>query len=194
MTNVTAQHPQQANEIQQLRIKLTQVQEELTQVQEELARTQARIHAGNQHIFTLNFSSGQIAVLEVRGASDQEAARAIACKAIPNCRYEVVDGDQSAGRAMIFYEWCSSAAQECQPLYQHYKEVEEAEEAPLQVGDAVSFPVAKHGEYTGSTGIIAGPVYPDPFDQMPVCLVHVRGNEPSIVFAVSDLVREEKRV
>ncbi len=83
---------------------------------------QAAEAAKHRHVFTLTFPGGQIAPLEVRGAADQEAARAIARTAFKQCRYEVIDGDQTNGHAECFHLWCSTAAQLAQPLHQYQAE------------------------------------------------------------------------
>jgi hypothetical protein len=58
----------------------------------------------------------------------------------------------------------------------------------FHVGDVVSLPVAKYNEHSGTIGTVAGQVHHDPFDQTPICLVHVLGDiGPAIMFAVSDL-------
>lgn len=90
---------------------LATLQSELAQVQSELARTWARVRASHRHTFTLTFAGGQVALLEVRGAANQEEARTIACTAITRCQYTVTDGDQTGGRAHIFYYCCSIQAQ-----------------------------------------------------------------------------------
>jgi hypothetical protein len=96
--------------------------------------------ASNRHVFTLTFPGGQIAVLEVRGAADQEAASAIAQQAVRQRRtisqsgeqvetpinYTVADGDATRGRAELFYYWCSAAAQERQPLHTHHHQEAQA--------------------------------------------------------------------
>jgi hypothetical protein len=65
---------------------------------------------------------------------------------------------------------------------------ESQETKPLCVGDVVSLPAPRHNEYSGTIGTVAGQVYPDPSDQVSVCLVSVRGDiGPHMVFAVSDL-------
>jgi hypothetical protein len=65
--------------------------------------------ANNSHTFTLTFRRGELAILEVRGAADQETARAIAGSAFSNCQYTITDGDQTNGRAEYFYSWCREA-------------------------------------------------------------------------------------
>lgn len=55
----------------------------------------------------------------------------------------------------------------------------------LNVGDVVTLPPSRH--YEGTSGIVASQVYPDPFDSVPICLVHMPDGGPAIVFAVSDL-------
>lgn len=59
----------------------------------------------SHYTFTLVFPQGEIAVLEVRGASDQEQARTLACGAFPSCVYTVTDGDVANGHAEYFYTW-----------------------------------------------------------------------------------------
>lgn len=115
MTPVLIAPTTHAQERARLLDAITTLQAELDQVQIELARVRARIHASNQNIFTITFIGGQIGLLDVRGASDIEEARAIARTAFKNCQYTTVDGDQSGGHAAYFYLWCSSAAQEMQP-------------------------------------------------------------------------------
>ncbi len=58
----------------------------------------------------------------------------------------------------------------------------------LRVGSMVSLPAARHGEYTGTIGTIAGQVYIQSPGALPVCPVHI-GTEggPTLVFPVSDL-------
>jgi hypothetical protein len=94
--------------------------------------------AARTDTFTLTFPGGQIAILEVRGATDQEAARAIAQQAVRHRRrinqrgetietpinYTVTDGDATNGHAELFYYWCSAAAQECQPRHPRQPEEE----------------------------------------------------------------------
>ena len=115
MTPVLIAPTTYAQERARLLDTIATIKVELDHVQIELARVRARIHASNQNIFTLTFAGGQIALLDVRGASDIEEARALACAAFKHCEYIVVDGDQSGGHAAYFYLWCSSAAQEMQP-------------------------------------------------------------------------------
>ena len=98
-----------------LRCSIALLQIESAEVQVELARVRARCNAYNRNVFTITFIGGQIALLDVRGASNIEDARAIARTAFKNCQYPVVDGDQSGGHAAYFYLWCSSAAQGMQP-------------------------------------------------------------------------------
>ncbi len=111
--------PVHATTYAQERVRLLEIiatlQAELDQVKTELARVRAKAQANNQNIFTLTFIGGQIALLDVRGASNIEEARALAGTAFKNCQYRVVDGDQSGGQSAYFYLWCSSAAQEMQP-------------------------------------------------------------------------------
>ena len=57
-------------------------------------------------LFTLVFAGGQVALLTVYGASDQEQARSIASTAIKNCQYTVVDGDHTGGNVHCFFSWC----------------------------------------------------------------------------------------
>jgi hypothetical protein len=93
--------------------------------------------AANVHTFTLIFPGHRLAVLEVRGAASQDEARAVACEALPPCSYEVVDGDQTAGRAEIFYSWCSAEAQERQPVLHHQpRQMQQATTARSQEQEA----------------------------------------------------------
>ncbi len=85
-------------------------------------RQATEVAKNHRHVFTLTFPGGQVAPLEVRGAADQEAARTIAATAFKQCRYEVVDGDQTQGHAEYFHLWCSAAAQVAQPLHQYQAE------------------------------------------------------------------------
>lgn len=91
--------------------EIAHLQTELTRVQGELARTWARVHASNKHTFTLTFAGGQVALLEVGGAANQEEAHAIAHHAIKGCQYTVTDGDTTNGYAHCFSYWCSIEAQ-----------------------------------------------------------------------------------
>jgi hypothetical protein len=95
------------------------------------------------HIFTLHFKAGEIAVLEVRGAADQDSARQVAQQAIKHRRhiglhgevieepisYTVSDGDTTGGRTEHFYLWCSAAAQEQQPHPAHSLKAQRRREA-----------------------------------------------------------------
>lgn len=117
MTPVLIAPTTYAQERARLLDAIATIQVELDQVQVELARVRARIHASNQNTFTITFIGGQIALLDVRGASDIEEARDLAHAAFKNCQYTTVDGDQSGGHAAYFYLWCSSAAQEMQPYH-----------------------------------------------------------------------------
>ncbi len=78
---------------------------------EERPRVHASRGTENKHLFTLTFAHGEVALLDVRGAVDQEQARAIACDAIKRCQYSVTDGDQTGGNAHYFYSWCSVEVQ-----------------------------------------------------------------------------------
>ncbi len=77
-----------------------------------------RLSASNRHLFTITFPTfpgPTIALLEVRGAANQENARALAWKAFKHCRYAVEDDDQTGGHSQYFYTfhtWASAAAQE----------------------------------------------------------------------------------
>jgi hypothetical protein len=95
----------------------TTAQQGAQQQQAKAAGTQTTA-ADRKDMFTLIFPGHLLAVLEVRGASSQDEARTVACEALPQCSYEVVDGDQTAGQAEIFYSWCSAEAQERQPHHQ----------------------------------------------------------------------------
>lgn len=105
MTTLTMLTTRQEEERARLRGDIAAMQAELAQVQAELARCRARISANNQHLFTLTFVGGQVALLEVRGAANQEQAHTIACNAIKRCRYVVTEGDQTGGNAHSFYYW-----------------------------------------------------------------------------------------
>ena len=56
-------------------------------------------------LFTLTFRGGQIALLNVYGASTKQEARGIAESVIKNACYTVVDGDYAGGKAHCFYYW-----------------------------------------------------------------------------------------
>lgn len=73
--------------------------------------------AKNSHTFTLSFKRGEIALLEIRGAENIEQARLIASTAIAHCFYGFMDGCQVRGHVAIFYLWCSTAAQQHQPIH-----------------------------------------------------------------------------
>ena len=107
MTTLTATMTRQDQERARLLSEIAHLQTELTQVWVELAQTWARVRAYNKHTFTLTFAGGQIALLEVCGAANQEDAYSIACTAITRCQYSVTDGDQTQGRAHTFYYWCN---------------------------------------------------------------------------------------
>jgi len=54
--------------------------------------------------FTLIFASGAVALLELRGASqNDEQAQAQARTLLPGCEYDIQPGDQSNGHAFCFY-------------------------------------------------------------------------------------------
>jgi len=114
MTTLLAHTTTYAQERARLLDAIATLQGELAQVQTELARVHARIHATHQNNFKITFAGGQVALLDVRGAANQEEAHTIACTAFKHCEYTVVDGDQSGGHAASFSLWCSSAAQEMQ--------------------------------------------------------------------------------
>lgn len=78
MSTLTMQMTSQDQERERLLHDIAVMQMELAQVQAELARCWARVHATNRHTFTLTFQRGEVALLEVRGAADQDQARAIA--------------------------------------------------------------------------------------------------------------------
>ncbi len=60
-------------------------------------------------------------------------------------------------------------------------------EQALHVGEMVSIPASRHGEYAGTIGTVASKVFPNPFDSTPICLVDVlEGHGPALVFAVSE--------
>jgi len=67
--------------------------------------TEATVAHRPSSTFTLIFPDRAIAVLNVHGANNQDEARAIACGVLPGYCYEVKDGDQSQGRAAVFFEW-----------------------------------------------------------------------------------------
>ncbi len=105
MTTLTQTITRQEEERARLRGDIATMQTELAQVQAELARCWARVSANNRHLFTLTFAGGQVALLDVRGAADQDQAHTIACNAIKRCRYVVTEGDQTGGNAHYFYYW-----------------------------------------------------------------------------------------
>ena len=87
------------------------LQERLARVRAELTHARATLFARNIHRFTLTFVGGQVALLEVRGAADDEQARILAANAIKHCHYMVTDGDTTYGQAQYFYYWCSLESQ-----------------------------------------------------------------------------------
>ena len=111
MSTLIATMTRQDQERARLLDVIARLQTEIAQVQAEIARTWARVSAYNRHTFTLTFVGGQVALFEVRGATNQEQARTIASQAIKTCSYSVTDGDQTGGNAHCFYYWCSSEAQ-----------------------------------------------------------------------------------
>jgi len=70
------------------------------------SQQQSQPVAPSAHTFTLVFAGGQMALLTVYRASDQEQARSIASTAIKNCQYTVVDGDHTGGNVHCFFSWC----------------------------------------------------------------------------------------
>ncbi|GCE32215.1 hypothetical protein KDA_76990 [Dictyobacter alpinus] len=68
-----------------------------------------------EQTFTLIFPRGEIAVLQVIGVMSQQEGRAIAASVLPDCTYEVKEGDISGGHAFCFYSWASAQAQEQDP-------------------------------------------------------------------------------
>lgn len=80
------------------------------------------------HTFTLFFPDERLTVLEIRGAANQDCARAIAELSIRHRRtinlrgdqietslnYAVIDGDCSCGRAASYCSWTCDE-EECQP-------------------------------------------------------------------------------
>ena len=110
MTTVLIPPAIYAQERARLLGEITRLQTDLAQVRVELARTWARVHALNKHTFTLTFAGGQVALLEVCGAANQEEARTLASHAIKTCSYSVIDGDQTGGNAHCFSYWCRSDA------------------------------------------------------------------------------------
>ena len=111
MTTFTQTTMRQDEERAHLLCEIARLQGELARVRAEIARARVRLFATNRHTFTLTFAGGQVALLEVRGAADQEEARTIAQNAITTSRYTVTDGDTTGGRAHYFYCWCSAEAQ-----------------------------------------------------------------------------------
>ena len=107
MSTLTPTMTHQDQERARLLDVIARLQTEIAQVRVELAQTWARVRAYNKHTFTLTFVGGQIALLEVCGAANQEDAHSIACTAITRCQYSVTDGDQTQGRAHTFYYWCN---------------------------------------------------------------------------------------
>jgi len=112
MTPLTMQTTQQDQERAQLLENIAALQIEFAQVQTELAQTWARVYADNTHLFTLTFPHGEVALLDIRGATNHEQAYAIACNAIKTCHYMVTEGDTTNGQAQYLSYWCSSEAQE----------------------------------------------------------------------------------
>ena len=124
MTTASHQTTNQAQERARLLNAIVRLQAEIAQVQLETAQTWAQVHADNRHLFTLTFMGGEVALLEVRGAEDQEKARLLAHNAITRCSYTVTDGDQTNGNAHCFYYWYSIEAQERSPRRVLGQEVE----------------------------------------------------------------------
>jgi len=108
MSTLTPTMTRQEQERARLLSEIAHLQNDLTQVRVELARTWARVHASNRHTFTLTFVGGQVALLEVCGAANQDEARTLASHAIKRCQYSVTDGDMTNGHAHCFYYWCRS--------------------------------------------------------------------------------------
>lgn len=95
--------------------KIQHLHSELTQAETELAKIQTRLSAKNVHLFTLTFPGPRVALLEVRGAANEDRARALAWSAFKDCFYQVADGDQTGGHSQYFYTfhaWASAASQE----------------------------------------------------------------------------------
>lgn len=114
VTRVEAEAKQQ-READRLERELAAVQAEIVAVSAELAKVEARIFADNVHFFTIvfpTFPGPTVALLEVRGAANQESARAIARSCFKDCRYAITDGDYTNGQAAYLYTWASAAAQE----------------------------------------------------------------------------------
>ncbi len=90
-------------------------QPDVTICHQQVNSTETETTAANQPdcTFTLIFPDGAIAVLKVHGASSQDEARAIACGVLPGYCYEVKDGDQSKGRAAVFFEWTCTQEKGC---------------------------------------------------------------------------------
>ena len=63
------------------------------------------------HTFTLVFKGGAMVVLRVHGAKSVDDARAFACGILPNCSYEVRDGDEKLGHTQAFHAWTRKEAQ-----------------------------------------------------------------------------------
>ncbi len=103
----------QANALQWLEQQLQAVQVERERVQAELDAVNARIFADAVHFCTIIFKGGQMVLVEVRGAPNQESARRVVCTAFLHCEYTVLNGNQTNGRAEGDCRcWYSSAAQE----------------------------------------------------------------------------------
>lgn len=55
--------------------------------------------------FTLTFARGVMALLQVYNAPTPQAASRVARAVLPGCPYTVTSGDQTDGRAAVFYAW-----------------------------------------------------------------------------------------
>jgi len=79
----------------------------ITEVQNEILVLEAQ----NYHLFTLVFSDEHLALCKVWGARDVDAASHIANSVARDVRpYQVIQGDQTGGKAQIAYLWCSQQA------------------------------------------------------------------------------------
>jgi hypothetical protein len=158
------------------------------------AATQTTAATDCKDIFTLIFPGHRLAILEVHGAANEDEARAFASEAIPQCGYEVKDGDQAAGQAEIFYYWCSAAAQECQPHPAHRpepaSESRQSQEKERQITAAVKELVTQWG-YRDITALIRR-VYEQqqvaPFEYLSV--LQRPSNEPFYCRRAADLFKE----
>lgn len=109
----TTTQSSEANALHQLEAQLRDIQAERERVQAELEGVEARIFADELHLCTIIFRGGQMILVEVRGAPNQDRAHSVVCTAFLNCEYIVLDGNQTNGRAVGDCRcWYSSAAQE----------------------------------------------------------------------------------